>query len=137
MLKGYQVQVQVYRSGTGKVMDLPCTLYLYPKTFFILVSCLAMLACREKPSPPPAAAAPPPARNLVIITIDTLRADRVGAYGYTAARTPTHGPARARGGDFHPRLCHRADHADLARQPDDRAATPPAMAPGTTGCGSI
>jgi choline-sulfatase len=61
---------------------------LYPKTFFIL-SCLAMLACREKPSPPPPAAAPPPARNLVIITIDTLRADRVGAYGYTAARTGT------------------------------------------------
>ena len=28
------------------------------------------------------------ARNVVIITIDTLRADRVGAYGYPAARTP-------------------------------------------------
>ena len=27
------------------------------------------------------------ARNLVLITIDTLRADRVGAYGYTRART--------------------------------------------------
>src|SRR5262245_15830294 len=29
------------------------------------------------------------ARNVLIITIDTLRADRVGAYGYTAARTST------------------------------------------------
>ena len=29
----------------------------------------------------------PAARNLVIITIDTLRADRVGTYGYAAART--------------------------------------------------
>jgi choline-sulfatase len=28
------------------------------------------------------------ARNLVIVTIDTLRADRVGAYGYQPARTP-------------------------------------------------
>jgi choline-sulfatase len=28
------------------------------------------------------------ARNLLIITVDTLRADRVGAYGYTRARTP-------------------------------------------------
>lgn len=28
------------------------------------------------------------ARNLVLITIDTLRADRVGAYGYQPARTP-------------------------------------------------
>jgi arylsulfatase A-like enzyme/cytochrome c-type biogenesis protein CcmH/NrfG len=29
------------------------------------------------------------ARNLVIITIDTLRADHVGPYGYARARTPT------------------------------------------------
>jgi choline-sulfatase len=28
------------------------------------------------------------ARNLVLITIDTLRADRLGAYGYTRGRTP-------------------------------------------------
>lgn len=27
-------------------------------------------------------------RNLLLVTIDTLRADRVGAYGYAAARTP-------------------------------------------------
>ena len=33
--------------------------------------------------------APPPTRsNLLIVTIDTLRADRVGAYGYAGARTP-------------------------------------------------
>ena len=30
----------------------------------------------------------PQARNLVLITIDTLRADHVGAYGYAHARTP-------------------------------------------------
>jgi choline-sulfatase len=29
------------------------------------------------------------ARNFLLITIDTLRADRVGAYGYARARTPT------------------------------------------------
>ena len=29
------------------------------------------------------------ARHLVFVTIDTLRADRVGAYGYSRARTPT------------------------------------------------
>jgi choline-sulfatase len=28
-------------------------------------------------------------RNLLLITIDTIRADRVGAYGYARARTPT------------------------------------------------
>jgi arylsulfatase A-like enzyme len=31
----------------------------------------------------------PAARNLVLITIDTLRADHVGAYGWTRAHTPT------------------------------------------------
>ena len=30
-----------------------------------------------------------PARHVVLITIDTLRADYVGAYGASAARTPT------------------------------------------------
>ncbi len=35
-------------------------------------------------SPPPSAT-----RNLVLITIDTLRADHVGGYGYTRARTRT------------------------------------------------
>jgi arylsulfatase A-like enzyme len=49
--------------------------------------CLAMLACRQPDRAPEAPAAG--VRNLVIITIDTLRADRVGAYGYAAARTPT------------------------------------------------
>ena len=43
-------------------------------------------ACRPTGQPPPAAGA---ARSVVLITIDTLRADRVGAYGYSAARTPT------------------------------------------------
>jgi arylsulfatase A-like enzyme len=40
----------------------------------------------------PACSAPPPrpagARNLLLVTIDTLRADHVGAYGYDRARTP-------------------------------------------------
>lgn len=45
------------------------------------------------PSPAPAGATsapapPPPARSLLLVTIDTLRADRVGAYGYARARTP-------------------------------------------------
>src|SRR5689334_25445014 len=30
----------------------------------------------------------PAVRNVLVITIDTLRADRVGAYGYASARTP-------------------------------------------------
>lgn len=36
----------------------------------------------------PARAVPPLPRHLVLVTVDTLRPDRVGAYGYAAARTP-------------------------------------------------
>jgi len=44
-------------------------------------------ACSRETGPPgPQPAAPP--RTVVLITIDTLRADHVGAYGYAAARTP-------------------------------------------------
>src|SRR3954447_1827704 len=45
---------------------------------------VGMTACgSQKPGSIPAA------RNLVLITIDTLRADRVGAYGNARARTGT------------------------------------------------
>jgi arylsulfatase A-like enzyme/Flp pilus assembly protein TadD len=37
------------------------------------------------------------ARSLVLITVDTLRADRVGAYGWKAARTPAMDGVAARG----------------------------------------
>jgi arylsulfatase A-like enzyme/Flp pilus assembly protein TadD len=52
------------------------------------VAALAVLAvlggaCRS------VAPAPEPARHVVLITIDTLRADAVGAYGASTARTPT------------------------------------------------
>jgi arylsulfatase A-like enzyme/thioredoxin-like negative regulator of GroEL len=48
--------------------------------------CLAALACRQQDRAPAAPATN--VRSLVLITIDTLRADRVGAYGYRTARTP-------------------------------------------------
>jgi len=38
-------------------------------------------ACRQKP-------APEPLRNVLLITIDTLRADHLGCYGYSRAATP-------------------------------------------------
>ena len=46
--------------------------------------CAALAGCRG-PSP---ASAPAHARHLVVVTIDTLRADRVGAYGYKDGSTP-------------------------------------------------
>ncbi|MEO8678272.1 MAG: sulfatase-like hydrolase/transferase [Vicinamibacterales bacterium] len=54
-----------------------------------------MIACGPTPSRP--ATAPASARSVLLITIDTLRADHVGAYGYAAARTPVMDDA-AKGG---------------------------------------
>jgi choline-sulfatase len=55
-----------------------------------LMLALGMLqlgACSPKPAAPTSRAAVRP-RNLVLVTIDTMRADHVGAYGYAAAQTP-------------------------------------------------
>ena len=53
-------------------------------------------ACRRQTPAAPASGDASQARNLLIVTIDTLRADRVGAYGYSTARTPAlDGVARA------------------------------------------
>lgn len=51
-------------------------------------ACVLAIACGSRHSEPPAQS-PATARNLVIITIDTLRADHVGAYGYKHGHTPT------------------------------------------------
>ncbi len=50
---------------------------------------LALASCREAP--------PPTARHLVLVTIDTLRADRLGSYGNRSVGTP-HLDALARDG---------------------------------------
>ena len=50
----------------------------------VLILIVLAASCRESPPPPS-----PAARNLIVFTIDTLRADRVGAYGDSSARTPT------------------------------------------------
>ncbi|HZB26756.1 MAG TPA: sulfatase, partial [Vicinamibacterales bacterium] len=48
----------------------------------VLVLFLTGCGGRDGSAPPPAA------RNLILVTVDTLRSDRVGAYDYPAARTP-------------------------------------------------
>ncbi len=47
---------------------------------------MAVASCARDANPPAAAAKAP--RHLVIVTIDTLRADRLGAYGNTSVPTP-------------------------------------------------
>jgi arylsulfatase A-like enzyme/Flp pilus assembly protein TadD len=54
-----------------------------PLAIAMISLAMAMIGCARAPQTPQAHA-----RNLVLITIDTLRADRVGAYGYARARTP-------------------------------------------------
>jgi choline-sulfatase len=49
----------------------------------VVASLSAAAACTAKTTPAPRAA-----RNLVLVTIDTLRADRLGAYGSTTVATP-------------------------------------------------
>lgn len=61
------------------------------------VAVLLLLMCCGCAAPAPPPAAPAEARHLVLVTIDTLRADRVGAYGYARARTPHIDGLAARG----------------------------------------
>ncbi len=51
----------------------------------LLLASFVTLGCRGPAEKVPA---PSRARHLVLVTIDTLRADRVGAYGYKGAATP-------------------------------------------------
>jgi hypothetical protein len=44
--------------------------------------------------------------NIILITIDTLRADRIGAYGYSAAHTPALDGLAARGVRFEEAMAH-------------------------------
>jgi len=68
-----------------------------------------LIACGGgEPAGPPAAEAPPPADaapardlpNVVLVTLDTTRADHIGAYGYEGARTETLDALAARGQRF-------------------------------------
>lgn len=50
---------------------------------------LAVAACGRIPESAPAPAESSTPRHVLLITIDTLRADRLGSYGHREARTPT------------------------------------------------
>jgi hypothetical protein len=48
----------------------------------------ALLACLVTPGCRPSAAAPAAPRHLLLVVVDTLRADHLGAYGYSLATSP-------------------------------------------------
>lgn len=67
-----------------------------------LAVALAILtaACSSPPPSSRATVALGKPRNLLLVTIDTLRADRVGSYGYAAAKTPAMDDLARRGVRF-------------------------------------
>src|SRR5215467_15111732 len=52
----------------------------FRRFFLILFALSALVAAAQNPAPP--------SPNVVLITIDTLRADHVGCYGYKQVKTP-------------------------------------------------
>jgi choline-sulfatase len=65
-----------------------------------VIACLVAAGCGRTSQNQSPLARIPATRNLLLITIDTLRADRVGAYGYRSARTPGIDALAARGAVF-------------------------------------
>ena len=78
-----------------------------PAKVLFLSLALAASACAR----PPAAAPPPVLKNVLVVTIDTLRADRLGVYGATNVATPNI-DALAREGAWAPQA---TVHAPLTR----------------------
>jgi arylsulfatase A-like enzyme/cytochrome c-type biogenesis protein CcmH/NrfG len=70
-----------HHDGTLRIEDM--------RSLLSTVAVVAVIAVLAGCTPTPPASSSAAAKNLVLITIDTLRADRVGAYGYQPARTPT------------------------------------------------
>ena len=75
-------------------------------TLFAFVAAVTLTtACRQGATDSGATrAADPP--NVLLVTIDTLRADRVGSYGYQPAATPTLDALAARGVRFKTAIAH-------------------------------
>jgi arylsulfatase A-like enzyme/Tfp pilus assembly protein PilF len=74
------------------------------RPFLVLIVLLvAVGACRQA-APSRSSSAQRP--NVLLVTIDTLRADHVGCYGYTAASTPTIDALAARGVRFETAVAH-------------------------------
>ena len=70
----------------------------------LAVLCAVCAAAVVDPAPAPAQA--PTSPNILLVTIDTLRADRIGAYGYARAQTPTLDALAASGARFADATAH-------------------------------
>lgn len=80
------------------------------RSLWPVLACLIVylsVGCRRSAEPEGGAEAPgeKPAANVLLITLDTLRADRIGCYGSTTARTPAMDALAAGGVRFEQALC--------------------------------
>jgi choline-sulfatase len=101
----------------------------------VMCTALALGACAGRPAPPPASGPP----NVLIVTVDTLRADRLGIYGARNVATPNMDRLAREGvwapqADVHVPLT-RPSHISLftGRYPDEhgiRDNVAPPLAPG-------
>jgi arylsulfatase A-like enzyme len=69
----------------------------------ILAAAVVVTGCHRSPAQAPAPASRP---NILLVTIDTLRADHVGCYGHTGAVTPALDGLAARGVRFATAVSH-------------------------------
>ena len=67
----------------------------------LAASLAPLIACNKDTSQPP-----PPRPNIIFILVDTLRADRLGCYGYPDAQTPQIDALASEGVLFERRLFH-------------------------------
>src|SRR3954470_5201514 len=78
---------------------------LIARLFFALTFLTLAIGCRSQVSKS-SAATPSSRPNVLLVTIDTLRADHVGSYGYNEASTPTIDALARRGVRFETAVAH-------------------------------
>src|SRR5262245_31102938 len=93
---------QIKSASDSTAWSILCNSAKNLSLFTLFIAILFSQLSAEAQSPKP---------NVLLITIDTLRADRLGCYGYSAAKTPIIDRLAAEG----VRFTNAASHAPLTR----------------------
>lgn len=73
---------------------------MHARTLLVLASVVATSACSDDAPPRPSASATSALPNVLVLTLDTTRADRLGCYGHAKAGTPNLDRLAASGARF-------------------------------------